>query len=465
MPKDARDTLAKLSLCRTHHLGGRTYQCQDCGETALRYNSCGDRHCPQCSGAKRWDFQQRASKLVLHGVRYFQSVFTLPSELSQLALTNRKLFAELLPQTAWSCVRRQIGEEQRYEAAAMSVLHTWNQQLESHWHVHLLIPGEGPSLDGQRWEKATSPPHARNSDGFYLVDVEKLRERYRKLFLKRLSRARSQGKLRLEGNFAYLLSDENWTALTNHLASKPWVAHIEPPPAATSGGEQVVRYLTRYLTGGPISDHRIVSADRNEVTFLAREGKRVGGERKQIPVTLSLSQFVRRWCLHVQPNELTKTRYFGGWSNMSRDRYMKCCQELQPWKALQTTLREPDKLQSSEEPWSDLKCEHCGSDRMVLLDTLEQPSWKEIFAFTSTSLPAWYVRIREDDQRAFWDAAMGSGYYDWYLENVVESAERSVGRKDLDGLHQSRHRPAAQPYLPGLAPSLSEVTCDSLHYH
>ena len=468
MPKAARDTLAKLSLCRTQHLGGRIFQCEDCGETTSRYNSCGDRHCPQCSGSKRWDFQERSSKLVLDGVPYFQLVFTLPSELSKLALSNRELFAELLPRTAWNSVRRSIEQEQQYEAAALSVLHTWNQQLESHWHVHLLVPGEGPSLDGTHWQKATAPPASKNNDGFYLVDAETLRDRYRKQFLRRLDRARSQGELRLEGDFACLLSDDNWTAFKNDLESKTWVAHIEPPPMASSSGEQVVRYLTRYLTGGPISDRRLVSANAEEVTFMAREGQVVGGERRQVPVTLKLSQFVRRWSLHIQPHELTKTRYFGGWSNTLRERYLKRCEALRPQAAQPTTPEEADTqraihLEASDEFWSDLKCSHCGSDRMVLLERIEQASWKDIFSYTSECLPDWYVTVREEDDRVFWDAAMGEGFNDWYLETIIESAKGSDGLAGLDPLHGSDAPPAFQPYLPGLAPTASELLLDWLH--
>ena len=113
-----------------------------------------------------------------------------------------------------------------------------------------------------------------------------------------------------------------------NLESIQWVAYIQPPPKETSAASEVVNYLTRYLTGGPISNHRIVAADRREVTFLARAGKKVGGEREQIPITLDIVQFVRRWCLHIQPDQLTKTRYWGGWSNQRRADYMAHCREL-----------------------------------------------------------------------------------------------------------------------------------------
>ena len=68
----------------------------------------------------------------------------------------------------------------------------------------------------------------------------------------------------------------------------------------------MVNYLTRYLTGGPISDYRITAADEQSVTFMAREGTRLGGERKQVPITLSLKQFIQRWCLHILPGAINE---------------------------------------------------------------------------------------------------------------------------------------------------------------
>jgi hypothetical protein len=112
-----QSVLAKLSLCRTHVMGGRKFKCDDCDEITTRYNSCGDRHCPQCSGGKRVDFNDKASKLILPGVTYYQVVCTLPSELSELALTNRQEMADMLVDSAWKSVSKRIKIEQGYDRA------------------------------------------------------------------------------------------------------------------------------------------------------------------------------------------------------------------------------------------------------------------------------------------------------------------------------------------------------------
>lgn len=439
--------LAKLSLCRTHALGGRKFRCRACGQTSSLYNSCGDRHCPQCSGGKRVKFHEKACQLLLPGVVYYQVVFTLPSELSQLALANRRELADLLVGSAWKSLSKNIKDEQDYDPAAMMVLHSWNQRLEAHWHVHVLVPGAGPGIKTPGWKQSQAPPQAKNSDGHYLVDADRLRAKYRQRAIARLKHLRAAGKLTLTGKFEYLRQDQNWEAFINQLESVSWAVHIQPPPQQTSSADQVVKYLTRYLTGGPISDQRIVAADRREVTFLAREGKRAGGERKQVPITLSVKEFVRRWSVHIQPEQLTKTRYFGGWSNQRHAEYTaRCGQQLA--EACQCDLSVSasrcesigDQPRTAEEP--ALACPECGSGDLEWVSQSGKPSWKELLWRESVSCPWWYSDLQWAEHRRFWTAAYGEDFYDWYLETQVEGAKET--------------KPAAPPpkqlYFPGMTP-------------
>ena len=92
--------------------------------------------------------------------------------------------------------------------------------------------------------------------------------------------------------------------------------------------EHVVKYLARYLTGGPISDRRLMSHEHGEVTFFARVGKKTGGDEKTEPIALPGVEFVRRWSLHILPKVYTKARRFGGYSNRHRQRYIAECRDL-----------------------------------------------------------------------------------------------------------------------------------------
>ncbi len=443
-----QSTLAKLALCRTHVLGGRKYQCDDCGATSTRYNSCGDRHCPKCSGSKRFDFTRRASELLLPGVDYYQVVFTLPSELSELALANRLSTAGLLNGAAWSSLSSAIRSEQKFEPAALSVLHTWNQRLDTHWHVHLLVPGGGPALKADHWKTATPPVGSDFTEGQYLVDSERLRQKYRDRYLARLERLREQGKLKLGGKFAYLRDEDNWRAFVENLRSQKWVAYIQPPPSSQSSAEQVLKYLTRYLTGGPIGSARITAADDQHVYFTAREGQVSGGNARQVELKLSLGEFVRRWCLHIQPCQLTKTRYLGGWSCSHLRQYMNRCKAMlsehrssaQDALPVQPATLSNHRPESPPEP--ELLCSHCASSRLSLVSETSKPSWSELFRPENRACPDWYRRHLLDESREFWDGQIGTGFYDWYLEEVLEGAEAPTD----SGSHSPDHiSPTPQP--------------------
>jgi hypothetical protein len=396
---------------------------------------------------------------------YYQVVCTLPSELSSLALANQDQMADLLVGSAWKSLSKSIRQEQGYDPAAISVLHTWNQQLDAHWHVHLLVPGEGPAIDsgethGSTWKQAAAPGEHKNSDGHYLVNAANLKAAFRKRAIARLQWLRKQDKLKLGGKYESLRNDDEWDAFIEKLESKTWVVFIQPPPPETSGASEVVNYLTRYLTGGPISDYRITAADEQSVTFMAREGTRLGGERKQVPITLSLNQFIQRWCLHILPEQLTKTRYFGGWSNNRRDKYMaRCRASLKQRGRLESdhqaeaeteceagTLPNgndrtlPGATEAEAKSSNAFKCSHCGSDSLALVSETPKPSWREVFWRESETCPAWYAALQREEHRLYWIAKYGKDIYDCYMQTWVESAKETAPPV----------QPLIQPYLPGL---------------
>ena len=388
--------------------------------------------------------------MLLDGIEYYQVVFTLPGELSRLALGNRRSLTDLLFASAWKSLRKTIRREQGYDPAATMVLHTWNQKLQAHWHVHAIVPGAGPGCNDNGWQTSTAPPESNLDDDQYLVDAINLRTAFRKAAVSHLKRLRKRGELKLDvdPDFGDLRTDGGWDALIEHLESVDWVSFIQPPPAGSSGPSDLVRYLTRYLTGGPISDSRIVSADADEVTFLAREGNVQGGESAQVPVTVTTTEFVRRWCLHIQPDQLTKTRSFGGWSNNRLTAYLEACVSMMnaaevPLSAEATQFPPPEAEASDLESdaSADPECPSCGGTAMRLRSYWARPSWSDVLGQRSTQIPPWYRESLELDDEKFWDGCYGAGFNAWYLENVVESAYGAAVQST-----------ALQQMLPGLEP-------------
>jgi transposase-like zinc-binding protein len=90
-----RRVIRDIIQCRTAALGGHVERCTQCGHQQIAYNSCRNRHCAKCQAAARKEWmQQRAVELL--PVEYFHVVFTLPEQLSALALQNKRVIYGLL---------------------------------------------------------------------------------------------------------------------------------------------------------------------------------------------------------------------------------------------------------------------------------------------------------------------------------------------------------------------------------
>lgn len=338
---------------------------------------------------------EKTSRLLREGVDYYQVVFTIPASLSALALGNRREMYDLLFRSAWQALRERIEQEQSYEAAAAMVLHTWNQKLEAHAHVHAVVPGGGPALRGRaRWIRSSRPRRRRrrkNERAHYLVDANRLRQRFRECFIAGLRRLHEAQKLRLEGE---LLDGAAWETLLAKLEQVTWTVYIEPPPTEYCDPQQVVKYLARYLTGGPISDRRLIRHTEGRVTFWARSGEQSGGGGRATsrPYTLSGVEFVRRWSLHVLPKGYVKTRRFGGYSPRHLADYLRRSDELLGQSA--AAADPPDAPHGETEPVdaepSDqrrCRCPNC--DRpMQLRSAVHRPAWSRVMG--GADRPKWY---------------------------------------------------------------------------
>lgn len=390
-PPQVQSTLAKLSLCRTAALGERRYHCQTCQTQCHIYNSCGDRHCPQCSGARRANWLTSTSELLLPEIDYYQVVFTLPDKLSSLALGNRRELYNLLFRSAFRALREIIAEEQGFEAAAVMVLHTWNQKLEPHAHVHAIVPGGGPSLsDPRQWVRSQRRTAGFRKGERYLVDADALRERFRHVFVKGLRGLHRQGLLKLDAEYEPLRGTSEFDAWLKPLEEIKWAINIQPPPSQHAAPQHVLKYLARYLTGGPISDRRLIAHQHGQVTFAARTGRTPGGQRNDIqPIHCSGIEFVRRWSLHILPKGYVKTRRFGGYSNRHCQRYLAACRDL-----LSVDSISPDDAHDSDASRDitpalneDRQCPHCGKSMHCILAT-DRPGWSVVMR--SSHRPVWY---------------------------------------------------------------------------
>jgi hypothetical protein len=209
----------------------------------------------------------------------------------------------------------------------------------------------------------------------FLVDNKELGREFRNLFLVRLNKLIEQGKIRIEE--AGYVAD-----LIGELRLKDWVAFIEGPPKPDCPPSQMLKYLTRYLTGGPISNGRIVGERDGRIYFMARSKRKDQG---QVEVSLSKVEFVQQWCLHIPPKDFTKTRHFGAWSGSKRKEYIDRCKELAP--PLTASLANQPLAHSKDAKKPIHSCPHCGCEMKCTVNE-ERPSWRELFY--GPDHPSWY---------------------------------------------------------------------------
>src|SRR3954464_4425611 len=144
--------LVAIERCRTAAMGGHVDQCTGCGHRAISYNSCRNRHCPKCQGQAR-DRWLAARRSELLATPYAHVVFTLPHQLAPLALQNKKMIYGLLFRCSADTLIEIAADPQHLgaEIGFFSVLHTWNQKLQHHPHVHCVVAAGGLSHDHTQW--------------------------------------------------------------------------------------------------------------------------------------------------------------------------------------------------------------------------------------------------------------------------------------------------------------------------
>jgi ssDNA-binding Zn-finger/Zn-ribbon topoisomerase 1 len=283
--------MSHIEACRTEVLGGHRHTCAQCGHEVGAYNSCGDRHCPECQSfaQAKW-IDGRKERILATG--YFHLVFTLPSELRSVARCNPTVVYDLLSKTSAETLL-ELGRDPKHLGGLLgltAVLHTWTRELDYHPHVHFIVTAGGLSPDGESW--VPSKPD-------FLFPVRVMSKLFRGKFLHALGRARHKGHLEFAGNCARLADQDSFDKLMRKLYGKDWVVYCKEP---FGGPDAVFEYLGRYTHRVAISNQRLISFDDNAVTFYTKNG----GTKTLTPI-----EFIRRFLLHILPKGFTKIRHFG----------------------------------------------------------------------------------------------------------------------------------------------------------
>lgn len=359
-------------------------------------NSCRNRHCGTCGGAARAKWYDKLLPKLLP-TAYMQVVFTLPHELIPLTLTQPRVLYRILFQTAWATLR-QLAADPRHLGAglgALAVLHTWNQELQPHPHVHFVIPAGGLSPDGTTWvpfrrcQAKRRGQKSGQAGAYYFVPHKVISRLFRGKFVAALRAAYDSGELHHSSLPERWCERSQFDQRCHEISRLDWVVNQQAPPPDLEP-TALVKYLARYVSGVAISDKRLVSCENGQVTFTVKNRTEQGRREER---TISAPDFLSRFLQHVLPSGFTRVRYYGILSAGNASRRERC-RELLLASAVSAAASvaaatvatsepvlaaSPTSLPSPVSPQARaaaLLCARCHEGVMRVMDLSPIPKWK-----------------------------------------------------------------------------------------
>jgi hypothetical protein len=278
-------------------------------------------------------------------------IFTLPHELHEVWRWNRKLLTEVLFTSVRETLLTLLSDSKWLGATPgiLATLHTWSRTLAFHAHVHCLVSGGGLTVDGQ-WRQIRT--------GF-LLPVAVVRALFRGKVLGEVERVWLTGQLQTPPH----LPEDSVRQVLVEAARQKWNIRIaERYPH----GRGVMKYLARYVRGGPIKDHRLVRFDGQQVTFRYGNHRAMDtqGKPRQAELTLTVTEFLRRWSEHVPVPGVHTVRAWGLYASTQRRRLARCRDQLPEPERGEATPQQRVEQAAHDRPWE--ACPVCHQAMIVI---------------------------------------------------------------------------------------------------
>jgi hypothetical protein len=298
-----RKIVSDLLNCRTAHLGGHIERCDTCGVMRITYHSCRNRHCPKCQHMPRERWLAKRKDEILPA-SYFHVVFTLPHELNTVILNNKKIMLNNLFAAASKTLLAFGKNKLNGTLGFLAILHSWDQKLNDHFHLHCLVAGGAVSKDKKRWLPVKND---------YLFNQEALSRVFRGKFMEKLEHVHKTGAIkftsRAYGDFKNMLYTKNWVVSVREPVKRP---------------EHVLEYLARYTHRVAIANSRIKKLENGMVSFSAKSRNKQQTET----ITITAVEFIRRFLLHSLPKGFVRIRHYGFLANRNRNENLNAIRQL-----------------------------------------------------------------------------------------------------------------------------------------
>ena len=298
-----------IKNCKSDKLGAHKYVCDECGYEEIAYNSCRNRHCPNCQTGKKLKWIEARKEEVLN-IKYYHVVFTIPSEIYNIAIQNQSKIYKIMFKASAETLQ-ELAEDEKYlggEIGFFSILHTWGQNLMYHPHIHCVVTGGGLTELGKWVEKEED----------FFIPVKVMSRKFRGKFLSHMK----ETKLDFYGKNKELENPAIYNELIQSMYSKEWIVYCKEP---FKNAESVIQYLGRYTHRVAISNERIIKIEDNKVRFKWRDYK---DNNKMKEMTVTIEEFIRRFLIHILPPRFMKIRYYGILGNRNKKKKLLKCKIL-----------------------------------------------------------------------------------------------------------------------------------------
>ena len=299
-----------IKACKTGKLGYNIEACEDCGTIQSHFNSCSNRHCPNCQAINK-DKWILAKQNDLLPVKYHHTVFTIPADLRTLFKFNKVLLYNLLFKSAWETIESFSKDPRNRLEAKMgmiAIMHTWKQNLDYHPHLHCIIPAGGVTSNN-KWK--SSP-----DSGEYLFNVEALAMTFKGKFMYYLKKYHKQREL-VFWDLKNQRPAEYFYNLKQNLYNKKWVVYSKE---SFENRHSVFKYLSSYTHKIAISNNRVKEVTDKYVSFEYTD--RADDYKKKIRIVKGV-EFMELFLQHVLPPRFMKIRNYGFLSSRNKSNALK----------------------------------------------------------------------------------------------------------------------------------------------
>jgi len=282
--------LDAIVSCGKAERGSSLYRCDAEDKEFVVNHSCRHRSCWMCSQRSRakWiDAQQER----LLSCSHFHVVFTIPQTYRVLWQYNTAWFTDTFFRIVKQTLMQLMAQKKHHGVTPgiLMTLHTWGRQLSLHPHLHCVVTAGGADPTGN-WKDS----------GDFLLPIRVVKALYRGLFQSALKEAFENGEIVLPPDH----ERADFHRLYRRAYNQQWSVRIEPK---YPHGYGVMKYLSRYLRGGPIHPNQIVHYDPNEIRFRYLDHR----DKRHKILTLKPDEFIRRLLVHVPESGQHVVRHYG----------------------------------------------------------------------------------------------------------------------------------------------------------